>query len=211
MALLMVCAGLQYLVREARPWQGVAVFKLATAPIRRADVAILVLMFVIVVRALAGPLVDTPWKTGVLFTIVAAACVAAGKFTGGILADRFGARNVAVVSLVVSAPLLTVWSGSIVAGCVGLLCFNIMTAVTLVTIASRLPGRPGFAFGLTTLALFAGTSIAMLFVISPAVRVPMLVGLIGAAVVSMILTTTNRGAPSVDAQVASAGVAATVL
>ena len=190
--IVLCCVGLQLLVRESVPHQTSAVFRLAPAPVTRGDIAILLLMLVIVVRALGGLLVDTPWKTGVTLTTVAAACVFAGKFVGGMLADRFGARNIVVVSLAVSAPLLTIWSGNVVAACMGLFCFNIMTSVTLVAIASRLPDNPGFAFGLTTLALFIGATIPMVMLISPSVASWMLWALIAVALVCGALTTSNH-------------------
>jgi len=189
--LLVACAGLQLLVRQALPYRHQANFRLAPAPIARADVAIFLLMLVVLVRSLGGLLVDTPWKTGGL-AFVAAACVFAGKFVGGMLADRFGARTVVIVSLAVSAPLVTILPANVVAGCIGLFCFNVMTAVTLVAIAARLPGHPGFAFGLTTLALFIGATIPMLLLIPPPTRPLILWGLIAVALVCGVLCTTNR-------------------
>jgi len=189
--ILLIAAGLQLLVREDLPDLARSAFRLCPPLVSRTGVAILLLMLVILARSLGGLLVDLPWKAGG-WVFLAAACVFAGKFAGGMLADRFGARNVVIASLAVAAPLLVIWPGNVVAGCIGLFCFNVMTAVTLVAIAARLPGHPGFAFGLTTMALFAGATIPMVLAIAPPIRPLLLWLLMAVALTGGTLCTSNR-------------------
>lgn len=111
----------------------------------------------IVIRAFTGMTLSIDWKTNTILTVLPGLCAFGGKFTGGILADRFGARRVGTISLLLSIPLLCCFSSNIALCSAGLFMFNITMPLTLWGVALRLPGQPGFAFGLTTLALLAGS------------------------------------------------------
>ncbi|MDZ4063991.1 MAG: hypothetical protein U1E22_04915, partial [Coriobacteriia bacterium] len=118
--------------------------------------AVCVLFAVIVLRAFIGTGMAFPWKSEPALLWLLTAAVVLGKAAGGALADRFGRALVGVGALVLSAPLLMVgpsWAGL---GIIGMLFFNMTMPVTLVALADRMPERPGFAFGLTCLALIAG-------------------------------------------------------
>jgi FSR family fosmidomycin resistance protein-like MFS transporter len=52
--------------------------------------------------------------------------------------------------------LLAFGAGFPVIGMIGIFLFNFTMPITLVVISNLLPGRPGFSFGLTTLALIIG-------------------------------------------------------
>ena len=83
------------------------------------------------------------------------AAVVLGKMAGGVLAARFGAKRVTVVSLTVAAVCFAF--GSIpVFGLCALLCFNMTMPLTLYALWRRFPGYPGTVFGSLTLALFLG-------------------------------------------------------
>jgi len=112
-----------------------------------------------------------------------------------LLADRFGARTVASVSLLISAPLLAFANGQIVLCCIGLFLFNVTTAVTLCVIAARLPHNPGLSFGLTTVALFAGTAISYFWAMPEGMRPLLTVVMIVVSVVCVVLTTPGKVAP----------------
>ncbi len=114
-----------------------------------------VLCFVcIFVRSLGGGLFVKPALplSGLLLALLAGG----GKTLGGVLADRFGARLVACISLALAALCLFVAPPHTVSTLLGAFCFNIPMPVTLVAMADRLGDRPGLAFGLTTLALLLG-------------------------------------------------------
>jgi FSR family fosmidomycin resistance protein-like MFS transporter len=86
-----------------------------------------------------------------------------GKILGGILADRFGWHRFTVVVILLSAPLLFCASTSPLAGVVGSFLFTMSMPVTLAALAVLLPGRPGTAFGIASLALAFG-GFACLFI-----------------------------------------------
>ncbi len=56
----------------------------------------------------------------------------------------------------ISAPLLAFGAAIPDAATLGIFLFNFTMPITLVAISNTLPGRPGFSFGLTTLALIIG-------------------------------------------------------
>jgi FSR family fosmidomycin resistance protein-like MFS transporter len=82
--------------------------------------------------------------------------VVLGKVLGGILADRFGWSVVALSGLALSAFLLTFFAPDPALAIAGTFLFNLSMPVTLACLADMLPGRAGFAFGLTALALIVG-------------------------------------------------------
>jgi FSR family fosmidomycin resistance protein-like MFS transporter len=75
---------------------------------------------------------------------------------GGVLGDRYGWKRIAVAGLLAAAPLLSFFPAVPALTIAGAFCFNLTMPVTLTAIANMLPGRAGFAFGLTTLALIVG-------------------------------------------------------
>ena len=114
---------------------------------------------VVGVRAFVGLTLVLPWKSDLVLLAALTAAVVTGKAAGGLLADRFGWRRVAVTALVASLPLLALGASSPVAGVAGVLLFNMTMPVTLAAVAAVLPrGNEGFAFGLTCLALFCGSA-----------------------------------------------------
>jgi FSR family fosmidomycin resistance protein-like MFS transporter len=129
-----------------------------------AGMGVVTLLLVVVgVRSLVGFMLVMPWKSDLALLAALTAAVVAGKAAGGLLADRFGWRRVAVTALVASSPLLTLGAESPAAGIAGVLLFNMTMPVTLAAVAAVLPrGHEGFAFGLTCLALFCGSAPALL-------------------------------------------------
>ena len=120
------------------------------------EAVILLLLISIAIRSLVGLSLIFPWKSdlGLLFTLTGA--VVLGKALGGILGDRFGWTAVAVTGLAVSAPLLTFCAQVPALAILGIFLFNLSTPITLICLAQMLPGKSGFAFGLTALALVIG-------------------------------------------------------
>jgi FSR family fosmidomycin resistance protein-like MFS transporter len=120
------------------------------------EAVILLLLLSIAIRSLVGMSLVMPWKADPALLIVLTLAVVLGKALGGILADRFGWIATAVTGLVVSAPLLAFFAPVPALAIAGVFLFNLSMPVTLVGVAGMLPGKAGFAFGLTTLALIAG-------------------------------------------------------
>jgi len=118
---------------------------------------ILLLVFLsIAIRSLVGMVLVFPWKTNIDLLIILTVAVVLGKGLGGILADKFGWVRVAVGALILSIPFLVFGANISYLAIIGMFLFNITMSITLVVISNILPGRPGFAFGLTCLALILG-------------------------------------------------------
>jgi FSR family fosmidomycin resistance protein-like MFS transporter len=118
---------------------------------------LLLVLLSIAIRSLVGSVLIFPWKTNIDLLIILTGAVVLGKGLGGILADKFGWIKIAVGALVLSIPFLVLGANNPFLAIVGMFLFNITMPITLVAISNILPGRPGFAFGLTTLALIIGT------------------------------------------------------
>ncbi|MGE5448055.1 MAG: hypothetical protein ACM3PR_06810 [Bacteroidales bacterium] len=120
------------------------------------DLAILLLLITICIRSMVGLSIEFPWKSNQLLLITLTASIALGKALGGSMADYFGWIKIAVGGLIIASILLVFGQQSAIAGMTGLFFFNLTMPVTLVAISNVLPGRPGFSFGLATLAILAG-------------------------------------------------------
>jgi FSR family fosmidomycin resistance protein-like MFS transporter len=110
----------------------------------------------IAIRSLVGLVLVFTWKTNIDLLVILTGAVVLGKGFGGILADKLGWIRVGVGSLVLSIPFLAFGANIPYLAIIGMFLFNITMPITLVTISNILPGRPGFAFGLTCLALILG-------------------------------------------------------
>ncbi|MCL2339695.1 MAG: hypothetical protein FWC59_02190, partial [Actinomycetia bacterium] len=176
-------------VASARPRSD---FQLPPAPVRGAALIIVLVGVSIIVRAVVGAYTPIPWRSQPGLYLLPALAVFIGKFAGGLLADRLGARRVAVVSLALAAPLLALANDNVLLCCLGLMLFNIITAVTLVLIAAQLPENPGFAFGLTTLGLFLGSSLSFFWAMSATLRPWWTIGLCALSIVCVLLTCGRR-------------------
>ena len=118
---------------------------------------LLLVLAAVVIRALAGGLAPMAWRSGDLGILLAGVAAAAGKALGGLSGDRFGLRATALISLLLSLPLLCLGGQMMWLSLAGLLLFNMAMPVTLCAAAALLPHSPGLAFGSTTLALLLGT------------------------------------------------------
>lgn len=127
----------------------------STGPSQKPPVFLTVCCFaVVVLRSFVGFQVVFPWKTGPL-AFAAVGAVVLGKMAGGVLAARFGAKPVTLISL--SAAAVCYALGDIpVFGLMALLCFNMTMPLTLYALWRRFPEYPGSCFGALTLALFLG-------------------------------------------------------
>ena len=108
----------------------------------------------VVLRSFVGFQEVFPWKTGAL-AFAAVAAVVLGKMTGGVLAERFGAKRVTVLSLTAAAVCFALGELPVFGLC-ALLCFNMTMPLTLYALWRRFPRFPGTVFGSLTLALFLG-------------------------------------------------------
>ncbi len=114
--------------------------------------AVLFLFLVVVFRGFLGVVATFEWKPqyAIAFVVV----VVLGKAIGGIAADRYGARKVGVISLVVSAICFLMPQNPIM-GLLGVLAFQATMPLTLWAVTKII--SKGFGFGLLTFALFLGS------------------------------------------------------
>lgn len=116
----------------------------------------LVLLLAVAVRSFGGFAVAAPWKTAPLHSLLAVAAVFLGKTAGGFLADRFGIRKAALISLPVAAVLLGFFGGYMIPSLLGQLLLNLTMPVTLWLIYRGMPDAPGLSFGLAAASLWPG-------------------------------------------------------
>lgn len=116
---------------------------------------IVVLIFIIVlIRGLIGLNIQYPWTSNIIEKGFLVLGLFVGKFIGGMLADRYGLLSVGLIGLLSSIPFILLGYSIPILGIVGALLFNVTMAITLYVIVYSLGKYKGFAFGLTTLALF---------------------------------------------------------
>lgn len=94
-------------------------------------------------------------KTGWLVLLPAVASFF-GKALGGIVADKMGAMETAILSLTLSIGLFVIGMGSWWIMGLAILLFNMAMPITLCGLAAAMPNHLGFAFGLSTFALLLG-------------------------------------------------------
>ncbi|MGN0961957.1 MAG: MFS transporter, partial [Clostridia bacterium] len=122
-----------------------------------AVLGVLMLFLAVVLRSYLGLIFSFPWKTGFGLSFLVIFGVAAGKAFGGFFSDRFGLIPTALASLSLCAVLLIFAGNSAVCGILAVCCFNMTMPLTLFALSEILGDAKGFAFGLTTFALFLGT------------------------------------------------------
>jgi FSR family fosmidomycin resistance protein-like MFS transporter len=125
----------------------------------RTNIFWLIIIFIllsVIIRSFIGFMIIFPWKTNLILGIILVIGVFLGKAFGGILGDKFGWMRVGVTSLLISAFLLAFGANNPILGILGIFLFNFTMPITLVVTSNMFLGRPGFAFGLTVLALIIG-------------------------------------------------------
>lgn len=125
-------------------------------PVHRAELILALILLSIAVRSLVGFLVSFPWKTEPVLLVALTLATVLGKSLGGFLADRWGWVRVGMGSMLAALPFLACASTFPAAAIPGMMLLNFTMPITLAATAQALPGRPGFAFGLTCLAYLLG-------------------------------------------------------
>ena len=141
-----------------KPEMGYKKEEISESKFNHFEFILLLVLLSIAIRALVGSVLVFPWKINLDLLIILTGGVVLGKGLGGILADKFGWIKIAVGTLVLSIPFLVFGANTPLLAIVGMFLFNITMPITLVVISNILPGRPSFAFGLTTLALIIGAA-----------------------------------------------------
>lgn len=126
-------------------------------------VCVSALLLSIAVRSFVGLTAVSAYDhtTPVLWGLVIAAF--AGKAIGGFVSDGLGWIKTSLLALLLSAPLLSFFVAEGPAAAGGMLLFQMTMPVTLLAMYRAFPREPGFAFGLTTLALLVGAIPVLVF------------------------------------------------
>ena len=118
---------------------------------------ILLATTVVIVRGYMAYGIPISWKKTTLQTVILFCFMGVGKALGGILADLFGVKKVALASIAVALPFLLFGDRHMFVSLIGVMFFSMTMSVTLAVLVSVLPRSPGLAFGFTTIGLFLGT------------------------------------------------------
>ena len=135
--------------------------KLATFDIsadKSADFIVLCAFIGVTVRGYIAYAIPTEWNKTIPQAVALFVCMGIGKTLGGILCDRIGYRRVSFLSLLGGLPFLLAGNTNMLLSLIGVALFSMTMPVTVGILASVLPKRPGFAFGITTVGLFVGTA-----------------------------------------------------
>jgi len=127
---------------------------------------VLLVLVAVGLRSVIGNLAGFTWKsnplTETLLTYGALVFGAEflGKLFGGYIADRFGWARTLTLAMILATVLLPLGflvddEAGVLAGLFGVSMFNIAMPITLIVVVNLLPGREGFAFGLTAFVLIA--------------------------------------------------------
>ena len=121
------------------------------------NVIIFLAIIVIIIRGYMGYGIPTSWNKSTLQAILLYSFMGLGKAVGGILADNFGVKKIALLSASISLPFLLLGNNYMILSLIGIMFFSMNMSITLYLIISALKNTPGLAFGLTTIGLFLGT------------------------------------------------------
>lgn len=154
---------------------------------------VLILVFVsIMIRSYVGGIIPINWKTTTYLCLIPGMSSCVGKVLGGFLGDKFGARRVGFTSLIASIPFLCLGQNTIILSVIGIILFNITMPITLCAVASKFPYNPGFAFGLTTLALLCGTLVTFFYHVTQSFIFVLMAAFIIISAICTLLSTKNR-------------------
>lgn len=117
--------------------------------------ALMLCLCAIAVRSFAGFAADPPRGTAGL--LLGGAASFAGKLLGGAWGHKLPWRTVALLGVGLGGLIMAFFPQSM-ALCAGVFLFNLAMPLTLAAVTASLPGHYGLGFGLTTLALFAGST-----------------------------------------------------
>lgn len=132
----------------------------------KGSIVIILAMIIVAVRSYMGYGIPTSWNKTVYQAIILYVFMGLGKALGGILADAYGIKKVAILSSLLALPFLLIGDNIMVVSLIGVLFFSMTMAITLSMLVSVLKHSPGLAFGLTTIGLFLGSVPVFFFRIS---------------------------------------------
>ena len=129
-------------------------------PGRKALIVIFAVFFIVTIRSYLGYRIPMAWKTTLWQSVLLFVFMGIGKALGGVLSDKIGIRKTAIISIAGALPFLLLGNKIMVISLIGIMFFSMTMAVTIGMVISVMKIAPGAGFGVTTVTLFAGTTIA---------------------------------------------------
>ena len=120
-------------------------------------VIIITAFFVTTVRSYMSYAIPISWKKETWQMFLLFFMMGLGKIVGGFLADRIGPYKTGVFSAIFSIPFLVFGDNLMTVSIIGVFLFSFTMSITYGMFLSVFNDNPGFAFGLTTLALGFGS------------------------------------------------------
>ncbi|MGN0448666.1 MAG: hypothetical protein ACI4GC_08990 [Acutalibacteraceae bacterium] len=117
---------------------------------------IILSVFVVIIRGYMAYGIPTSWKKTTLQTVILFVFMGIGKALGGVFADLFGVKKVAIFSVLAALPFLLLGDNNMFVSLIGVMFFSMTMSVSLAVLVSVFPKTPGLAFGFTTIGLFLG-------------------------------------------------------
>ena len=117
----------------------------------------LIAFAVVAVRAYIAYAIPTGWKKSDYQAVLLFVIMGIGKMLGGVFADLIGYYKTALISGVLALPFLLFGNSYMILSLIGVGLFSMTMPITIAILVSKFPDRPCFSFGITTVALFAGT------------------------------------------------------
>ena len=114
-------------------------------------------VLVVIIRGYMGYGIPMSWNKSINDTILLFCLMGIGKGLGGLLADIFGVKKIALLSVTLALPFLLLGNNYMIVSLIGVLFFSMTMSISLAVIYSVLSSSPGLSFGLTTIGLFLGT------------------------------------------------------
>ncbi len=113
----------------------------------------------VLLRAYMGTMVHYSFQNTFIFSLLFVAAIVLGKFFGGILSDKFGMAEFSIVSQVLCVLCFLLSFKFSLFAFIAIFLWNTTMAITATVLSCSRPKYCGTLFGLTTLALFLGTSV----------------------------------------------------
>ena len=128
---------------------------------RKVAVVVVAAFFIVAVRSYVGYEIPLEWKDTLTESVMLFVFMGIGKAAGGFLCDKIGIRKTAFISIIGALPFLILGNQIMAISLIGIMFFSMTMAVTLGMVISVMKIAPGAAFGVTTAAIFAGSTIAL--------------------------------------------------
>ena len=113
-------------------------------------------LFIVAMRSLISYAIPISWKKELWQAFLLFFIMGLGKALGGVLSDKFGSKNIGIVSTILCIPFLIAGENMMVISVIGVFLFSMTMSITFTMLLSLANNKPGVSFGITTVGLFLG-------------------------------------------------------